>query len=171
MEKVSYIESLISILIDVFLLDTCQGHSGGPLMMYTSSQQWVLVGVTSYGDGCARVNYAGVYTRVAAYQSWIATTTGNAYKNPTSSESANINPSVVTVSSTTTISQTTTKKPTTTTERTTSRRTTKKPITLWTVTMKPAASSLITKQPASSSTRKEIALVSHLLFFLVCSTL
>ena len=69
-------------------LDTCQGDSGGPLMMYTASRQWVLVGVTSYGIGCARTGYAGVYTRVAAYQSWIATTTSNAFTNPTSSISS-----------------------------------------------------------------------------------
>ena len=73
-------------------LDTCQGDSGGPLMMYTTSRQWVLVGVTSYGRGCARANYAGVYTRVAFYQSWIAATTGNAFTYATSVNSSNINP-------------------------------------------------------------------------------
>ena len=90
-EKVSYIEFLISILIAAVHLDTCQGDSGGPLMLYTESEQWVLVGLTSYGVGCARASYAGVYTRVAAYQSWIATTTSNAYTNPTSSNSNDIN--------------------------------------------------------------------------------
>ena len=71
-------------------LDTCQGDSGGPLMMYTASKQWVLVGVTSYGIGCARRDYAGVYTRVAVYQRWIASTTGNEYTNPISSTPSNI---------------------------------------------------------------------------------
>lgn len=61
-------------------------------MMYTTSGQWVLVGVTSYGIGCGLPNYAGVYTRVAAYQSWIATMTSNAYTNAISSDSAKINP-------------------------------------------------------------------------------
>ena len=75
-----------------FLLDTCQGDSGGPIMMYTASQQWVLVGVTSYGIGCGLPNYAGVYTRIAAYQNWIATMTSNAYTNVISSDSAKINP-------------------------------------------------------------------------------
>jgi secreted trypsin-like serine protease len=55
----------------VFFVDTCQGDSGGPLMMFNSSSQWVLVGITSYGQGCAEPNYAGVYTRVAAFTSWI----------------------------------------------------------------------------------------------------
>lgn len=57
-----------NILIDS---DTCQGDSGGPLMLFTSSQQWVLVGITSFGRGCAQPGYAGVYTRTAAYIDWI----------------------------------------------------------------------------------------------------
>jgi hypothetical protein len=60
-------------------LDTCQGDSGGPLMMFTSSRQWVLVGVTSNGYGCARPAYSGVYTRVAAYESWIKLNTNGSY--------------------------------------------------------------------------------------------
>ncbi|CAF4002344.1 unnamed protein product [Rotaria sp. Silwood2] len=51
--------------------DTCQGDSGGPLMMFNASNQWVLVGLTSSGIGCARAEYSGMYTRVAAYQDWI----------------------------------------------------------------------------------------------------
>lgn len=54
-----------------FLLDTCQGDSGGPLMVFTPNHQWVLVGLTSFGYGCARPDYAGVYTRVSMYQNWI----------------------------------------------------------------------------------------------------
>ncbi|CAF3128995.1 unnamed protein product [Rotaria socialis] len=72
--------------------DTCQGDSGGPLMMFTTSNQWVLVGLTSYGIGCARAAYPVVYTRVAYYQDWIRTTTSGVYTNATSSVSANIDP-------------------------------------------------------------------------------
>ncbi len=94
MVKVNYISSLFFLLShSCLLLDTCQGDSGGPLMMFTKSQQWELVGITSYGEGCARPDFAGVYTRVAAYQSWIATTTNNAYANAVSSDYANIIPS------------------------------------------------------------------------------
>ena len=89
--KVNDFESLVLISMSLFLLDTCQGDSGGPLMLFTESEQWVLVGLTSYGEGCARAAYAGVYTRVAAYQSWIATTTGNAHTNPLSSVTFNEN--------------------------------------------------------------------------------
>ena len=51
--------------------DTCQGDSGGPLMMFSSSDRWVLVGLTSYGVGCAQADYSGVYTRVAPFTDWI----------------------------------------------------------------------------------------------------
>jgi secreted trypsin-like serine protease len=59
----------------LLLIDTCQGDSGGPLMMFTTSQQWVLVGLTSSGIGCAEASYSGMYTRVAAFQSWISANT------------------------------------------------------------------------------------------------
>lgn len=40
-------------------------------MMFTSSKQWVLVGLTSFGFGCAQRGYSGVYTRIIAYLDWI----------------------------------------------------------------------------------------------------
>ncbi|CAF3695884.1 unnamed protein product [Rotaria sordida] len=40
--------------------DTCQGDSGGPLMMFSSNNQWVLVGVTSNGVGCAQATHSAV---------------------------------------------------------------------------------------------------------------
>ncbi|CAF2753203.1 unnamed protein product [Rotaria sp. Silwood2] len=58
--------------------DTCQGDSGGPLLMFTSNNVWEQVGITSSGIGCARANYPGIYTRVAAYQSWINITVNKA---------------------------------------------------------------------------------------------
>jgi len=44
-------------------VDTCQGDSGGPLEMNGE-----LIGITSFGEGCARPGYYGVYTRVASYE-------------------------------------------------------------------------------------------------------
>lgn len=46
-----------------------QGDSGGPMVV-----SGVLVGVTSYGAGCADPNFAGVYARVTTYIDWILTT-------------------------------------------------------------------------------------------------
>jgi len=46
--------------------DTCQGDSGGPILL-----DGVQVGVVSYGIGCARENYNGVYSRVSAVTEWI----------------------------------------------------------------------------------------------------
>ena len=54
--------------------DTCQGDSGGPLAVRNKNGTYVLVGVTSFGQGCARAQTPGVYTRVTSYIDWIVQT-------------------------------------------------------------------------------------------------
>jgi secreted trypsin-like serine protease len=50
--------------------DACQGDSGGPALGYLNGEPF-LVGVTSWGVGCANKNYPGVYANVAKFAGWI----------------------------------------------------------------------------------------------------
>jgi trypsin len=50
--------------------DSCNGDSGGPLFMETSKGDAV-IGVVSWGNGCARKDQPGVYARISTVVGWI----------------------------------------------------------------------------------------------------
>ncbi|CAH0723565.1 unnamed protein product, partial [Brenthis ino] len=59
--------------------DACQGDSGGPLnVLNTKTEKYQLVGIVSWGEGCARPDRPGVYARVNRYLTWIKSNTRDA---------------------------------------------------------------------------------------------
>lgn len=53
--------------------DTCQGDSGGPMVVRGGDGEWLLAGATSYGQGCARAGWPGVYAELRAAAAFIDT--------------------------------------------------------------------------------------------------
>merc|ERR1711971_779778 len=87
--------------------DTCQGDSGGPLTV-PENGKYTLVGVVSYGWGCAS-SRPGIYARVQGFLPWIKNLISSGECSGSSSSSS---PSATTAKPTT--AKATTAKPTTT---------------------------------------------------------
>lgn len=51
--------------------DACQGDSGGPLVSFDRFNRPYVVGITSWGIGCAQANSPGIYTRVSSHAGWL----------------------------------------------------------------------------------------------------
>ncbi|NXL49711.1 TMPSC protease, partial [Podilymbus podiceps] len=52
--------------------DTCQGDSGGPLACsHPSTNKYYLIGIASFGVGCGRPKFPGIYVRLSQYRGWI----------------------------------------------------------------------------------------------------
>jgi len=49
-----------------------QGDSGGPMVCGDTGEPY-LCGIVSWGRGCARPGYPGVYTKVSHFIEWIQT--------------------------------------------------------------------------------------------------
>jgi len=50
---------------------TCVGDSGGPLQCNFKDGKWYLVGLTSFGSGCAKPGFPDVFVRISHFSNWI----------------------------------------------------------------------------------------------------
>ncbi|XP_066998945.1 venom protease [Anabrus simplex] len=57
--------------------DACQGDSGGPMHIDTEKGGLEVIGIVSWGRGCARPNFPGIYTRIANYLDWVEDRVGD----------------------------------------------------------------------------------------------
>ncbi|KAL7025999.1 hypothetical protein ACKWTF_013735 [Chironomus riparius] len=51
--------------------DACQGDSGGPMVTEGPTGSMEIIGIVSWGRGCARKSLPGIYTKITNYLDWI----------------------------------------------------------------------------------------------------
>ncbi|XP_070000475.1 transmembrane protease serine 9-like isoform X2 [Penaeus vannamei] len=90
------------------LRDACQGDSGGGLVVQAPSGRWAVAGVVSWGDGCARPGYPGVYANVSNFLPWVRSTTGLAKCQKPEPSASPPPPAGITTTTTSTITTITT---------------------------------------------------------------
>jgi secreted trypsin-like serine protease len=82
-EPKSYDQAITANMICVGLakggVDSCQGDSGGPASAVLGGTRR-LVGIVSWGEGCAQQDKYGVYTNVSNFGAWVTKNTGGAVK-------------------------------------------------------------------------------------------
>lgn len=60
--------------------DTCSGDSGGPLYALDEEGNPILIGITSWGEGCSSSGLYGIYTNVYLYIDWVNENCGDCLK-------------------------------------------------------------------------------------------
>ncbi|XP_076325862.1 atrial natriuretic peptide-converting enzyme-like isoform X2 [Tachypleus tridentatus] len=71
-EKVILSDTMVCAGYEEGKKDACQGDSGGPLICRNSTtDQWIVAGVVSWGINCALPKFPGIYTRVSHFVKWI----------------------------------------------------------------------------------------------------
>ncbi|PIK44858.1 putative transmembrane protease serine 9 [Apostichopus japonicus] len=70
-------ENMLCAGYDEGMVSPCQGDSGGPLVCQESDGRWTLVGLTSWGYGCAQPEAPIVFARVSRYLETVASVLEN----------------------------------------------------------------------------------------------